>query len=134
MKQFNGKLTAKWKSLAWHYITHPTEFRRLVNTVKDFASRDGLRQVKDDFDDMYHYAKDVSTGRYREFNLTSLLLVVTALVYLVTPADMIPDFIPGAGLIDDVSILAWAAKQVADELERYKQFHEGKESTNLPER
>lgn len=122
MKKFNGKLSSKWKSIAWHYFTHPTEFKSLVHDVKSFASRDGLRQVKGDFDDMYNYVKDVSTGKYKGFNLTSLLLVVAAFVYLVTPADMIPDFLPGAGLVDDVSILAWAAKQVVDEIEKYKQW------------
>lgn len=122
MKKFNGKLSSKWKSMAWHYVTHPTEFARLIREVKSFASRDGLRQVKGDFDDMYHYVKDVSTGRYKGFNMTSLLLIVAAFVYLVTPADLVPDFIPGAGLVDDVSILAWAAKQVVDEIEKYKQW------------
>lgn len=116
------KLSLKWKSMAWYYFTHPSEFNKLVQQVKTFASKDGLRQVKDDFNDMYCYVKDVSTGKYKGFNLTNLILVLSALVYLVTPADMIPDFLPGAGLVDDVSILAWAAKQVVDELEKYKKY------------
>lgn len=114
------RLSGKWKSMAWYYVTHPAEFSRLVEEVKAFASKDGIRQVKGDFYDMYNYVKDVSTGKYKSFNLTSLLLVVAALTYLVTPADMIPDFLPGAGLVDDVSLLAWAAKQVVDELDKYK--------------
>jgi len=114
------KLSGKWKSMAWYYVTHPSEFNNLVLEVKRFASRDGLRQVKNDFNDMYNYVVDVSSGKYKGFNLTNLLLVVAAFAYLITPADMIPDFLPGAGLVDDVSVLAWAAKQVADEIDKYK--------------
>ncbi len=61
--------------MAWYYVTHPAEFSRLVEEVKAFASKDGIRQVKGDFYDMYNYVKDVSTGKYKSFNLTSLLLV-----------------------------------------------------------
>ena len=37
-----------------------------------------------------------------------------------TPIDFLPDFIP-PGLIDDLSIVAWALKEASDELEKYKQ-------------
>lgn len=114
------KLNEKWKSMAWYYVTHPIEFGKLIDEIKNFASKDGLRQVKEDFTDMYEYVRDVWSGKYKGFNLTSLVLVVAAFVYLVTPADMLPDFVPGIGLVDDVSILAWASKQVADEIEKYK--------------
>lgn len=106
--------------MAWYYVTHPAQFRKLIEEVKNFASRDGLRHAKDDVTEMYNYARDVSTGQYKNYNLTNLLLVVASLIYLVTPADMLPDFMPGIGLVDDVSIIAWAAKQVVDELDKYK--------------
>lgn len=118
MKQLNGK----WKSMAWYYITHPSAFHELVTQLGEFASRGGLRKVKDDFTDMYNYVCDVSSGKYKDFNLTNLVLIVAACVYLVTPADMIPDIFPAIGLVDDVSILAWAAKQVVDEIDKYKRL------------
>lgn len=34
---------------------------------------------------------------------------LAALVYLVTPVDLIPDLIPLAGYLDDVAVLCWAA-------------------------
>lgn len=125
------KLNVKWKSMAWYYVTHPAEFNKLIKEVKNFASRDGLRQVKDDFTDMYDYAKDVATGEYKGFNLTNLVLIVASLVYVVTPADMLPDFMPGVGLVDDVSVIVWASKQVADELEKYKKSRVGKVTEEL---
>lgn len=109
----------KWNQIAWYYVTHPSALNDLLSEVRSFASRDGLRKVKDDVADMYGYVRDVAGGRYKDYNLTSLLLAVASMVYLVTPADMIPDFMP-AGLVDDVSVLAWAAKQVVDELDKYK--------------
>jgi len=37
---------------------------------------------------------------------------VGALSYLISPVDCIPDFIPGAGLLDDMFILTWAWGQI----------------------
>jgi uncharacterized membrane protein YkvA (DUF1232 family) len=43
-----------------------------------------------------------------------------ALLYIVSPIDLIPDSMPFLGLLDDVLVAGYAIKQVASELERYK--------------
>ena len=48
------------------------------------------------------------------------MVIIGAVIYVVTPFDFLPDFIP-PGLIDDLSIVAWALKEASDELENYKQ-------------
>jgi len=37
---------------------------------------------------------------------TDLILVVAALLYLISPLDAVPDFIPFAGWLDDVAVAA----------------------------
>ncbi len=41
-----------------------------------------------------------------------LIIVLLAFIYIVSPLDLIPDFIPVIGWLDDLGVLAWAAKQV----------------------
>ena len=59
-------------------------------------------------------------GRYRDYNVNSLLFLVAATIYLLTPIDFIPDFLP-TGFLDDSAIILWALNVTSDELERYKQ-------------
>ena len=40
------------------------------------------------------------------------IIVLLAFIYVVSPLDLIPDFIPVIGWLDDLGVLAWAAKQV----------------------
>jgi len=42
--------------------------------------------------------------------LDSLLMVVAAVLYLVSPFDLIPDSIPVLGLVDDASVLTFVAR------------------------
>ena len=50
------------------------------------------------------------------------LLIAGALAYLVFPIDIIPDFIPIAGFLDDIFVLNFVKNAIASEIERYKRF------------
>lgn len=55
----------------------------------------------------------------------SLLLVASAVVYFVTPADLIPDLLPGIGFMDDVAVVSAVVQAVRDELERFRTWERG---------
>lgn len=46
-------------------------------------------------------------------------IAIGALIYLISPIDAIPDFIPVAGLTDDVGIILVAIAKLADDLKKY---------------
>jgi len=59
----------------------------------------------------------------KEFSIakSTWLLIAGALAYVVMPMDVIPDFIPGVGFVDDAFVLSTVMKRIADEVARYKQ-------------
>ena len=101
---------------------HPSKLKELFTSAKKYATKDGLKAVKDEFLFICQYIRDVFTGNYKEYNFLNLTVIVGALVYVVTPADVMPDFMPAIGLIDDAAILVWATHEFADELDRYRFF------------
>jgi uncharacterized membrane protein YkvA (DUF1232 family) len=52
---------------------------------------------------------------------TKITLII-ALLYIVSPIDVIPDGIPFLGALDDVVVAGYALKQGAAELERYRKL------------
>lgn len=54
---------------------------------------------------------NISTGAY--------FAIAGALAYAVLPIDVIPNFIPGLGFVDDVFVLGFVMKRVSDEIEHY---------------
>ena len=50
---------------------------------------------------------DVLRGRYRPIPWAAFGWMALALVYLVSPLDLIPDFLMILGLVDDLFIVGW---------------------------
>ncbi len=58
-------------------------------------------------------------GSYRDISWANLVLIVAAIIYFITPVDLIPDFLTVLGYVDDAAIIAWTLKTVADEIEPF---------------
>ncbi|WP_406821210.1 YkvA family protein [Pseudomonas sp. KnCO4] len=69
-------------------------------------------------------------GEYRAISAKALVTIVAGLLYFVSPIDAIPDWLLGVGLLDDIAVLGWVLKTVADELARFKAWRD----SQTPER
>ena len=78
-----------------------------------------LKAYLDDLKLAYKMLRDPNFQMEREKKIT----IIIALLYIISPLDLIPDTIPFLGMLDDVLVAGYALKQVADELARYKQMH-----------
>ncbi len=58
-------------------------------------------------------------GDYKNISTKSIIAVVAALIYFVNPLDLIPDFIPIIGQLDDIFILGYLIKMLNKEIERF---------------
>ena len=92
----------------------------LAEEAMGFVSKDGIDEVKEYVKLLGQYVKDIANGSYKGYSKSKLALAVAALVYLVVPTDCVPDFLPLAGYLDDVTVISFAFKQMRDEIMKYK--------------
>ncbi|MBV4493437.1 YkvA family protein [Pseudomonas oryzicola] len=70
-------------------------------------------------------------GEYRAISAKALVTIVAGLLYFVSPIDAIPDWLLGAGFLDDIAVLGWVLKTVAEELARFKAWRDGQAPERL---
>ncbi len=70
--------------------------------------------------------KDYWTGEYRTIPWWALSAIVFALLYVISPIDLIPDFIPVIGYLDDAAVVSVCLKLVEQELHTYKAWKESR--------
>lgn len=112
----------QWLSKAQGYLHTPQKIQELIPEVQNYILKKGLKEVKDTVILMTDYLKDVYSGRYKNYNGTSLLFVIAALIYLVSPIDVIPDVLPVLGFTDDAAVIAFVFKEMQEELEKYTHY------------
>jgi uncharacterized membrane protein YkvA (DUF1232 family) len=62
--------------------------------------------------------KSYALGDYRGVSNRNIIFSVAALIYLVSPLDLIPDFL-AVGWADDVSLLMWVYSNFKSEMEAF---------------
>jgi len=90
-----------------------------LEAMRYAKEKKSLDDVKDDILLLCNYVKDIATGRYKGYKTWNLTVIIAALLYIISPVDVIPDFLVG-GFVDDIGIIAWALGKMSSELDAYK--------------
>jgi uncharacterized membrane protein YkvA (DUF1232 family) len=69
---------------------------------------------------LFSVVKDYANGKYREIPWTTIAAIVGSLLYVFSPIDLIPDFIPIVGLADDAGVIGICLSGIAHDLKKYE--------------
>tara|TARA_R110000751_G_scaffold4227_6_gene20656 strand:+ start:254020 stop:254457 length:438 start_codon:yes stop_codon:yes gene_type:complete len=86
---------------------------------KKFSGANSLSKYAELGKIMVGMLKDVKNSVYPHVPWFTIATIVLALLYVLNPFDIIPDFIPGIGFIDDVSVLAIGVGWIETDLHKY---------------
>ena len=68
---------------------------------------------------MASMVKSYANKEYDKVPLGTIIAVISALAYLVSPVDVIPDVIPGLGHVDDVAVVGACLILVDTDIQEY---------------
>lgn len=98
----------------------------MTNVPKKFFSYNLLRRLLEDLKLLVLLIRDYWRGVYRNVSVWSIVVFSFAIIYILDPIDIIPDFNIGLGQIDDAAVLVLCLNFLEKDLYKYKEWKEGR--------
>ena len=100
----------KLESLIEKVLVKLKDLSKDKKSIKDFSKHISI---------FVRVIESYSSGSYTYVPWKSIALIVAGILYFTYPMDLIPDFIPVSGIIDDVALIAWIYKSVQEDIEKF---------------
>lgn len=101
-----NKYSAKEKNM-------PRDVARIEKNIGGM-NRGPLAEIWDNVTALWESVKDPDVP------VVPKLVIIGALIYVISPIDLVPDFIPGAGLLDDVAVIMLIFGLMSDLINKVK--------------
>ena len=82
-----------------------------------------LKKVLENVRELYALFKDTIKGNYK-LHPANVAMIGGGLLYFLLPVDLIPDFIPLVGYLDDLAVLTTIMNSLKGEINEYKAWKE----------
>ena len=92
-----------------------------MEKIENIMQNEKLHKYFADVKLYFQMLGDFFTGKYKKVPVGTVAAIVGTLLYVLSPIDFIPDFLPG-GFVDDAAILALCLKFTKYDIEEYKKF------------
>ena len=102
---------------------------RSEDIKKKFTSGGPLHRFIEDGQLLLSVVKDYRTGAFRKIPFGTIAAIIFTLAYVLNPFDLIPDFIPIIGQIDDAAVVAACLILVEHDLYTYKLWKQDQSGT-----
>jgi uncharacterized membrane protein YkvA (DUF1232 family) len=95
--------------------------KEAVDTLKDHDNpKSGVHQVVGLGLTLIRLVTAWVQGHYRGISPMTIVSAVAVLLYVVSPIDLVPDFIPVFGFSDDLALIAWFVGRFRDEIAKFQ--------------
>ena len=105
-------------------VDNPEIVDQFAVKAADKARRNSSRlgAIKKDFNTMIRMLRAWARGQYKGMSLSSVVIIVGAVIYFLNPIDAVADFLPFIGFSDDVAVIALAIARLKSEFERFEDW------------
>jgi len=94
-----------------------------------FENVEALKKYWDDVCDVFALLRDRVTGKYTETPWSTIAALTGALLYVLSPLDLIPDFMPVFGYLDDATVFGFVMTLAKSDIVRYREWKKIQKST-----
>ena len=100
-----------------------------MGKIEQIMQNKTLQKFLDDVKLYFQMLGDVFTGKYKKVPAGTVAAIVGTLLYVLSPVDLLPDFLPG-GFVDDAGIIGLCLTFTKYDVEQSKKFKENNDEEN----
>lgn len=120
------------KTRAEEYLRDPDKSRSLLDhAVKKANKTEQTNSTQSDFwsqlKAFFRLLKAYINKEYTVVPWASIVLVTVAILYFVTPIDLILDWLPLVGYVDDAAVIVFVVRQIKVDLDKFQQWEATKD-------
>ena len=114
----------RFRERAERITRSPKRVRKVVREAYDKIAKhsDEIGQIRTDLPVLLRLVKAWIGGDYHRIPLKAIVLIVGAVLYFLNPLDLIPDFLPIIGYLDDAAVLGYVLKTLGGEVDRFRKW------------
>ncbi len=102
-----------------------TILNETADKLADKKSKDNkFKQLIDVALTLVRLVRSYAAGDYRDIQSGTIISGLAVLLYVLSPIDLIPDFIPVVGFLDDLSLISWFVGKFQSELVRFREWEQ----------
>lgn len=94
-----------------------------MGKIEQIMQNETLLKFVEDVKLYFQMLGDIISGKYKKVPAGTVAAIIGTLLYVLSPVDFIPDFLPG-GFVDDAAILALCLNFTKLDIEEYKKVKE----------
>lgn len=108
----------------------------VANKLASKESKDNkFRQLFDVAHTVVRLVRNYVSGSYRQIETGTIVSALGVLLYTLSPVDLVPDFVPVVGFLDDLALLSWFVEKFQGEIVRFREWeqtHASEETNDIP--
>jgi uncharacterized membrane protein YkvA (DUF1232 family) len=108
-------------------VRNPKELLKVLTAAErrlDKVQAGPLSPIKKDLQTLLRMLHASGEGRYSQVSKKNLALAGLGVLYLASPLDLIPDFLPG-GFTDDAAVIGFVLRKLRTELAAFEAWEQG---------
>ncbi len=82
-------------------------------------NRNALEKIWQDLQALFRLIKTWRGGDYPQAPWQTMIFAIAGVIYFVNPFDLVPDFLPGGGYLDDATVVGFVVKSIRQDIEAF---------------
>jgi len=123
------KQLGKDRKRAQKYVKDPERTGQLLDEAikKAKQNKGNLERVWNELLALFRLVHAWRKGTYTEVPRNTIIWIIAAIIYFLNPFDVIPDFIPVIGYVDDAAVIGFVIKSIRSDLDNFLEWERLKE-------